>query len=387
MRERVLRWYYAALASVDPERLVYDALPDGGTATVLAIGKAAPAMCRGAARALDAVSGICVTHREAPVPDGFELIIGDHPSMGRRSLEAGHRVFEEASRTKGRCLVLVSGGGSALCEQPLPGIDPDYVSAVNEELVRSGTPIDETNLIRGHLSTLKGGGLGAVLGSDVETLVLADVPGGEPGLVASGPTIPMSHEPDRVIELLTAHGHPVPREVAAALQRRRPDAPTTPVVVVADGMTAAQAMRLAADDDGVDCRVREEWLKGPIAGCLETILSDSSDVVVGAGEPTVAVGGDGRGGRCTHASILAATMLAGTDSVFAALATDGCDGVSGGAGAVVDGSTLTRGGDPASALARFDSATYLEGSGDLVVTGDTGTNVGDLWLVWRPQSR
>jgi hydroxypyruvate reductase len=114
------------------------------------------------------------------------------------------------------------------------------------------------------------------------------------------------------------------------------------------------------------------------------MATDHRGLVVGAGEPVVPVRGEGVGGRCTHSALLAASRIAGTPLVFAALATDGHDGSSGAAGAVVDGSTVGRGGDTRDAVARCDSAGYLRSTGDLVVSGDTGTNVADLWALLSP---
>jgi len=94
---------------------------------------------------------------------------------------------------------------------------------------------------------------------------------------------------------------------------------------------------------------------------------------------------DGRGGRNTHTALRAAQMISGSDAWFAALATDGVDGRSDSAGAIVDGATLSRGGDPTAALTSFNSAAYLETTGDLIEDGPTGTNVADLWLIWRPE--
>jgi glycerate 2-kinase len=107
-------------------------------------------------------------------------------------------------------------------------------------------------------------------------------------------------------------------------------------------------------------------------------------VTVAAGEPLVRTEAEGSGGRNTHAALLAASHLAGTGSVFAAFATDGVDGNSDAAGAIVDGETTRRGGDPTQALEAFDSASYLEMAGDILKTGPTGTNVADLWLIWKP---
>jgi glycerate-2-kinase len=144
-------------------------------------------------------------------------------------------------------------------------------------------------------------------------------------------------------------------------------------------------MSTAAIQDGCRALVDPNWIWGPVEDVLDRLFSVQFEgLQVAAGEPVVAVHGNGAGGRNTHASLLAASRIANTPLIFAALATDGSDGNSGAAGAVVDGTTLERGGDPDQALARFDSAGYLQATGDLVITGDTGTNVADLWALWRP---
>ena len=388
-RDRLLAWYRGGLRAVDAETLVYDHLvesgPHPGRITVLAVGKAAAGMCRGAARALGAVSGICVSNQPDLVPDGVELLIGDHPIVGPRSIEAGRRILELAAQTSGPCIVLVSGGGSALCEFPLDGVAPEFITGVTAELVSSGAPIDEVNLIRTHLSAIKGGGLAHVIGGDFETLVISDVAGHGPELVASGPTIPSDHQPDRALDLLRAHGHVVPVSVEDAVRRTRPAIRESKVAVIGDGMTAARAMSQAAMEDGCQAMVDQDWIWGPVEDVLDRLLSiDFEGLLVAAGEPVMAVHGDGVGGRNTHASLLAAIRIAHTPLIFAAMATDGSDGNSGAAGAVVDGTTLMRGGDPHQALERCDSAGYLRNTGDLVITGDTGTNVADLWALWRP---
>jgi hydroxypyruvate reductase len=377
------------LRAVDPELLVYQHLlatgPHPGPITILALGKAAAAMCRGAARALGPITGICVTNAPSEVPAGVELLIGDHPVVGARSLEAGRRLLELARRSTGPCLVLVSGGGSALCEHPLDGIEPGFLTSVTTELVASGAPIDEVNLIRAHLSAIKGGGLATAVPGDIETLIISDVAGRSHHLVASGPTIPVLHEPEAVIDLLRSHGHELGADVKEAIRRPRPMARVSPSSVIGDGMVAARAMCGAAEADGCPSTIMTDWIWGPVEACLDRLMAtEHRGLVVGAGEPVVPARGEGHGGRCTHSALLAASRIAGTPQVFAALATDGHDGTSGAAGAVVDGSTLGRGGDPREALDRCDSARYLRSTGDLVVSGDTGTNVADVWALLSP---
>jgi hydroxypyruvate reductase len=156
-------------------------------------------------------------------------------------------------------------------------------------------------------------------------------------------------------------------------------------VVLADGKTAARGVSDSVDDQ-IASRVRTAWIEGDLRESLiEFIATATSGVTVAAGEPSVPAGPGGRGGRNTHAALAAATMIDGTGMTFASFATDGVDGRSGAAGAIVDGTTVSRGGDPTSALAQFDSATYLEATGDLIEIGPTGTNVADLWLIWKPE--
>ena len=158
------------------------------------------------------------------------------------------------------------------------------------------------------------------------------------------------------------------------------------IEVLADGMTAARAIAASASET-TPSTVCDHWIADPVEASLERFFAKApgSGVLVGAGEAPVVVENRGRGGRCTHAALLAARELAGTDWLFAAVASDGSDGSSGKAGACVDGETIQRGGPGADdALAAFDSVRYLEDSGDTVELGHTGTNVADLWVLWKP---
>lgn len=383
-RERVLAWFAEALAAVDPRRLTGESVTsDGRDVTVIAIGKAAVAMCQGAADALGPVQGVCIADAPGPVPPGVELIVGDHPIPKEASVRAGRRALETARAARGRCIALVSGGGSALCEYPLEDVDPSFVATATQRLLASGARIEETNLVRRHLSAVKDGGLARAASVEIETLVLSDVSGSGPEVVASGPTLSRGRDPEAALEVLTRFGVTVPPGVETAVRAAEAHRVDGPVTVLADGKTAANAMAAAARREGFRATVAAEWLGGPVGECLDRFLTTSEVVTVGAGEVTVEVTASGRGGRNTHASLMTAARIVGTDAVFAALATDGVDGASGAAGAVVDGTTLARGGDPRPSLASFDSAGYLEKTGDLVVTGRTGTNVADLWLLWR----
>jgi len=387
-RRRFLGALFAkALDAIDPEPLTRNALLDSGAepATLVAVGKAAPAMCRGAGQALESVGGICVGIERDAVPRGVSLVVGNHPVPDAASFFAGEQVLEVVARSHDRIVALISGGGSALCEYPIEGVPHRFVSEVNRELLRVGASIDEVNLVRRHLSAIKGGRLLRFATAPVQTFVISDVCGADPSVVASGPTVPQPHDPAAALGVLTRLGIDVPPAIGAAIEAEIDDLPARgPVTVLADGKTAVSAIVEAANTADVPSTAVETWLRGDVGDTLANFIETARPgITVASGEPKVAVHGDGIGGRNTHAALMAARLITGTDFVFGAFATDGLDGNSASAGAIVDGATLERGGDPGEALARSDSATYLDRAGDLVRTGPTGTNVADIWVLWR----
>lgn len=385
-RSTLERFFHVALAGVDPERLTRDSLSGvEGPATLVAIGKAAAGMSRGAAAALGEVDGICVSgDPDDIVPDGVELVIGDHPIPGAASFSAGRRALETAAAARHRLIALVSGGGSALCEHPTNGIPYSFISEVNAHLLDSGASIDEVNLVRRHLSAVKNGGLARVASVPVATYVISDVCGADLSVVASGPTLAGAGHPETAIAVMVRHGVEVSDGISDAIRSQPLPDRNGPVELLADGHTATRAMVEHARREGFDAFQNAEWVEGHAEEALDRFLDRAgSGLTVAAGEPEVVVIGDGAGGRNTHVALLAASRLAGTDHVFGAFATDGIDGNTRCAGAIVDGGSLARGGDPKPALERSDSAAYLEGADDLVVTGPTGTNVADIWAVWK----
>lgn len=384
-RAHIEDFFTAAVAAIDPERLTTTALEgwERETVTLIAIGKAGPAMVRGAASAIGEVTGICVTSHESEVPEGVELMIGDHPIPGERSYAAGQRVLEVVSRADTRIVALISGGGSSLCELPRPGIPRSLVSEVAHRLVDSGASIAEINLVRRHLSAIKGGGLLAGAAGEVTTFAISDVCGAPPAVIASGPTIPQDPDVEGALRVMHRLGIEVTPGVLGAMETQPASyAPVGDIHVIADGHTAARGFVDAARKSMVDAEMIPGWLSGPVDAALDSFTAGAATLRVASGEPEVEDGGGGRGGRNTHAALLAAKRIAGTGALFAALATDGVDGSSGSAGAIVDGDTVARGGDPTDSLAASNSAHYLESTGDLVVTGPTGTNVADLWVFW-----
>ncbi len=408
-RRIVLTILRGALTAVDPGPATERALRresligDSAAVMVLAFGKAAPAMSRAAARVLQGrdLRGLVVSDHDEPVPDTLELVLAGHPVPDVRSLEAGRAALTLLGEADESDLVvcLISGGGSALLEVPAEGLELTDLQGVVSALLASGASIQEMNTVRKHLSAVKGGRLAqAAAPARLVTFILSDVVGNPLDVIGSGPTVVdatsfgdalevldryalRSRIPARISEHLTAGARGEIGETLKAPYGRQS------ITIVGDGAMAAGGAAAAADRLGLRVRIATSTLSGEArrraVDCLEIA---GKGVTVFAGETTVTVAGSGRGGRNQEAALAAALDIDGDASVvFAALGTDGVDGPTAAAGAVVDGSTLERGRaaglDGYDHLARNDSHTFLKAAGDLLVTGPTGTNVGDVWLV------
>ena len=394
--------FAAGLEAVDPERSVVEHLDVdavGPNPAVLALGKAAPAMARGAARALgaDRLDGVVVSNHVDQIPDGLELIVGDHPVPGDGSV-AGGRALLNAADQLGEgdvALVLISGGGSALAEVPVGGLTLQDIASTNNLLLRCGADIGQTNTIRRRLSALKAGGLSAAIApARLVTLVISDVVGDSLQTIASGPTVAGNDDPDsarRVVEALDIAGDlpPAVMRVIGRVGETRSAAPDQSIKVIASGSSAAHAAAAAARQKGYPAVVIDTRLVGDASlAAGEALERRRGSVSVFAGETTVNVTGDGIGGRNQEAALVAATLMEGrADLFFLAAGTDGIDGSTQAAGAIVDGTTLHRaralGLSASAALANNDSGTFFAELGDQIVTGPTGTNVGDLWIVFH----
>lgn len=384
----------AALAAVDPEEAVVRGLAEievEAPETVLALGKAGPAMTRGALRSLGGASTVVVVsdHPE-PLPAG-ELLIGSHPVPDEASVAAGRALLDAAAH-EGNILFLVSGGGSALAEVPADGLTLTDVATVYRLMLAHSVPIEDANTVRIHLSALKGGRLAAAAPGLVTTLAISDV-GPKPELIASGPTTSSGTVPEDALAVLERHRlvDVVPEAVISHLQSAAPPPPVVgALLVVADGAMAVEAAASEIRRRGVSARVVTTQLSGDARERAAWLARapDPGEVVLAAGETTVEVRGPGLGGRNQEAALAAALAIEGTDLVFAAFGTDGVDGPTDAAGAVVDGETAGRirasGVDPRVALDTSDSHTALAAGGALIRTGPTGTNVADLWMTVSP---
>lgn len=363
-----------------------------GDLAVVAIGKASRPMARAA---LD-VFGTSITHgvlvtTDAEPMDPFEVHVGSHPLPDVTSEIAGRAALRLAERTDhDHLLVLISGGGSAMAEVPKRPLDIGTLADLTDRLLRAGTPIEEMNIVRRHLSNLKNGGLSGRSKVPVTTLVISDVIDGPASTVASGPTLRDASDPLRALSIIeTRLGRPVSQGVHTALATPVPHRRNETVIVVADRHTAYAELshRLAQTDLEPTHPVK---LEGDAADMARQMVA-TPGLTIGTGETTVVVTGNGRGGRNQHGALAAAIAIRGTPVVFGALGTDGVDGPTDAAGAVVDGDTAQRiedaGFDPDRALENCDSHPALDAAHALVRTGPTGTNVADVWVSYVPATR
>jgi glycerate 2-kinase len=399
-RDFLLELFAVGLAAVDGRRRMRSALAGRELADdvwLLAVGKAAAAMTLGALDALGPrVTRALVVSRTGYFDDELKqypqvtFMTGGHPLPDEGSLAAGAAALEMAqqARREQPVLLLVSGGASSLMEVPPASISLADLRKVSAWALASGLPIERVNAVRRRLSTIKDGRLTAAFAHcNVEGFFISDVPGDAAALVGSGLLAAGAGQGSEA-------GLPAwVRELMARSPPSRPVPSAATVRCVGRLQDALVAIEQAALRAGVRCQLQAERLEGDAVTLAERICGEAMrappQLLVGGGETTVRLpSSTGRGGRNQHLALAAARIIAGRDDLtLLAAGTDGSDGNSEDAGAIVDGGTLQRGRDagldPDACLVRADSGRFLEASGDLVHTGATSTNVGDLLMVLR----
>lgn len=401
----------AALRAVDPAAAVRRSLSLADLAGaervfVVGAGKAGVAMAVAAAEILgERLAGGVVSVPCAPVqPLGcLKFVEGGHPLPTAGTLAAGQAVAGLLAQATEHDLVLalISGGGSALLELPRPGLSLEDLQAVNAALLKCGAAIQEINLVRQQLSEIKGGGLLRLAArAKVLSLILSDVVGNPLDLIASGPTVPARATAAEALAVVDRYqlGPGLPPAVMQCLNHPRPDSaqPWPPVEnrLIASNRLAGEAAVACARDLGFEAVwVADDWqgeareagrrFAELVARSLTRPEEGGGRAWVVGGETTVRVRGQGKGGRNQEVALGAALAMAGQPNLaIATLATDGVDGPTDAAGAVVTGETLARaqalGLDPLAALAENNVYPLFAALGDLVLTGPTGTNVNDL---------
>lgn len=400
----------ASIAAAQPSRVLPAHLPEPpkGRTIVLGAGKASAAMARVVEDSWPfPLEGLVVTRTGHGVPcSRIEIVEASHPVPDFRGAEAAARILALA-KTAGPddlVLCLISGGASALLALPAEGISLDDKRAVNRALLASGADIGEMNTVRKHLSAIKGGRLAAAAWpARVVTLLISDVPGDDPSVIGSGPTVadPSTFAEARAV--LARYGIVPPSSVERRLAEAWDETPKpgderlsrSDVTIIASPMASLAAAAAAARAAGVPALILGDAIEGEarevgkaLAGVALSARhhgepASAPVLLLSGGETTVTVKGNGRGGRNVEFLAGLALGLRGAAGITALAAdTDGIDGSEANAGAIVTPDTLARaraaGLDAPALVADNDCYSLFAAIGDLVTTGPTLTNVNDF---------
>jgi len=383
-------------------------------------GKASGSM----AEALEGILGSKIEDGYIVVPHGeskkytvsrIKILEGSHPIPKENSVENAKKILDFVSHAGERDLVigLISGGGSALMALPCEGISLADKQKVTDMLLKSGATINEINTVRKHLSNFKGGRLArAVYPATLLTLLLSDVLGDPLDVIASGPTVPDSTTFGDAVNILEKYDlwNKIPESIKKILlsgvkglvaETPKSDDPAFKRVfnvIVGNNRVACESALDALKDFRLNTLLLTSFLEGEaryvgsvIGGVAKEISTSGNPVsppagIIAGGETTVTVVGNGRGGRNQEICLGAALKIQGLDRVvLASVSTDGVDGPTDAAGAVVDGKTISRseklGLNAEEALKENDSYTFFSKINDLILTGPTGTNLNDITIL------
>jgi glycerate 2-kinase len=380
----------------------------------IAIGKAAApmadALCASLAPDFRAEGILVAPSLPITPPPEWNVFVGGHPIPTDVSFLAGRAIFDELAKADEHTLIifLLSGGGSALAECPLDSsISPGDFQQLHSALVTCGAPIEEINIVRRHLSALKGGRMAALAPSAVKfTYAISDVPAGHETALASGPTLPdptTIADAQRVIERLNLWGALPQSTITLFGGNSLPETPKP-----GDAAFARSAFQLilgphdlihaahhASESAGYVTLCDDSTDGWPLEKAAQHLLAQLASVraanparkvcVISGGEVSSAVSGNGRGGRNSAFVLACVEKIAGAPITVLSAGTDGVDGNSPAAGAVADGETLTRaqsaGLSPSDFDQRSDAFTFFERLGDTIMTGPTGNNLRDLRIL------
>jgi glycerate 2-kinase len=389
-------------------------LSDFTEIVAIAFGKAAFAMADGLARILApefAVDGILVVPAPParPLP-GWKTFVGGHPIPTAESFAAGRAILDRLARCDEHTLIffLISGGGSALVEQPLdPRVTLEDVQKLHSALVTCAAPIEEINVVRKHLSATKGGRL-AVAAPDAMkvTLAISDVPAGQESALASGPTVP---DPTTLLdmqEIIRGYGllRKLPRSLREIIEQGKlPETPKNQDPAFAHARfeillgehDLLHAAHHCCEAEGFICMVDAETDGWPLEKAADHLLRELDNLrkqypgkrvaIFSGGELSCPVTGDGIGGRNSAFVLACVPKIAGKGIAVLSAGTDGIDGNSPAAGATADGETLNRAVavnlDPADFAARSDAHNFFARLNDAIITGPTGNNLRDLRIL------
>lgn len=412
-RQLLRSLFDAAVAAADPATVVPAHLPDPprGRTVVVGAGKASAAMGLALERHWPGeFEGLIVTRYGHGAPcRRLEVVEAAHPVPDEAGRAAAARILDlvQGLTADDLVLALISGGGSSLLTLPPDGLTLADKQAVNRALLRSGASIDEMNCVRKHLSAIKGGRLAAAAHpARVVTLLISDVPGDDPAIIASGPTVADPTSTADALAILGRYGIELPESVrrhlgTATAETPKPGDPRLAggeVRLIAAPQLSLEAAAAVARAAGVTPLLLGDAIEGEarevgqvMAGIARSVRRHGQPlaapaVLLSGGETTVTVRGDGRGGRNVEYLLGLAVALGGLPGVWATAGdTDGIDGAEEVAGALVTPDTLARaraaGFDPHATLDRNDAHSLFEALGDQVITGPTLTNVNDFRAV------
>ncbi len=403
-----------AVEVADPIRTLGAALPPrpDGRLIVIGAGKASARMAEAVEASYGSCEGLVITRYGYGRPcKGIEIVEAAHPVPDEAGMQATRRLLDLLAGTgpDDFVLALISGGGSALLTAPAGDITLAEKQALTDALLASGAPIGEINGIRKQISAVKGGKLAAAAyPSKMLALMISDVPGDNPGDIASGPTVGDAGDAARALAALKRWNVTPPVSVRSYLEGGGmplpPDDPRLSAVENVIYAAPAQSLDAAAElarAEGIDVRFLGDALEGEArdvaraqadeAIAIQASMSPATQPVLllSGGELTVTRTGDGIGGPNAEFALALALALDGAEGIHAiACDTDGVDGAAEVAGAVIGPETLVKGPDAAEALANNDAHGFFGRIGDQVVTGPTLTNVNDFRaiLISPPQS-
>jgi hydroxypyruvate reductase len=400
----------AAVGAADPLTGIRTHLParPKGRTVVIGAGKGSAQMAAALEQCWEGpLEGLVVTrYGFAAKCAHIEIIEASHPVPDAAGLVASGRLLKlvEGLTEDDLVIALISGGGSALLPSPAGSLTLEDEIAVNKALLASGAPIAAMNVIRKHLSTIKGGRLAvAAYPARVVSLVVSDIPGDDPALVASGPTVPGAGTRSEALDLIRLYKIELPAAVMAHIAKAEADAPRpddprfarNEVHVIASAGVSLEAAAEAARRAGIAAAILSDAIEGEAreaahvhAAIAREILHRDRPfkkpiVLLSGGETTVTLTGKGKGGRNSEFLLSLAIDIDGHTGIYAMAAdTDGIDGSEDNAGAFADAGTVARlrsaGIDPAVMLRNNDAWSAFNAIGDLFVPGPTGTNVNDL---------
>lgn len=417
-RELLLGSFQAALAAADPLKIVGGHLPPPptspkGRTLVVGAGKAAASMALAVEQHWPAdapLDGLVVTrYQHGLLTNRITVIEAGHPVPDEAGETAAHEILRrvKALTANDRLLVLVSGGGSSLLTLPAEGISIDDIRTLTKQLLASGAPIQQMNIVRKHLSAIQGGRLAAACRAPVTALVISDVTGDDPTHIASGPCAPDTSTYQDALDVIARHGVKAPKAIAAHLARGAAgEIAETPKPgdkifkrvenkVIATAHASLQAAAAYFKSQGVQPVILGDSVTGEARDVAKVYGALAREIrqygapfkapvaLISGGECTVTVKGDGRGGRCAEFLLSLAIDLSGDATVHAlACDTDGIDGSENNAGAILTPDALARAAAKNINAEKFldnnDGYGFFSALDDLVITGPTRTNVNDF---------